>query len=143
MKIIEDSKMLLEQTLLGIEDAVAKALESAHSIAANSRNYNNEGAFQAAICLSYIYAVEKYNIFQELTTGKGYADVVFVPLKQHDPAIIVELKYNDCVETALTQIKNKNYSQSLYNYKGNLLFVGINYDKKNKKHECKIENYKI
>lgn len=42
---------------------------------------------------------------------------------------------------AIRQIKEKQYISALGDYKGNLVLAGINYDKKTKKHECKIEKY--
>ena len=53
--------------------------------------------------------------------------------------MVIELKHNKSAESALQQIKAKNYCQALNNYKGNLLFVGISYDEKTKEHKCKIE----
>jgi len=43
---------------------------------------------------------------------------------------------------AIQQIKDKKYPESLLQYTGNILLVGINYDKKSKAHECVIEEYK-
>ena len=40
---------------------------------------------------------------------------------------------------AIQQIKEKNYVQAVSNYTGNILLVGIAYDKKTKVHECEIE----
>ena len=56
------------------------------------------------------------------------------------PALVVELKWNKNVETALQQIKNKNYTEALSDYTGDILLVGINYDKASKKHKCLIES---
>ena len=53
--------------------------------------------------------------------------------------MIVELKWNRTAQGAIDQIKNKQYVQSLKEYQGNLLLVGINYDKGSKKHQCVIE----
>ena len=58
------------------------------------------------------------------------------------PAIIVELKHDKDERTALNQIKEKEYFSYLEQYSGNLLFVGINYNEKTKKHKCKIEKFK-
>ena len=58
------------------------------------------------------------------------------------PALLVELKWNQSAEAALAQIKEKKYPESLVQYTGNILLVGINYDKKNKKHQCLIEEMK-
>ena len=140
-KIIQSSKELLLETLAGNDEAVANALDVSHIHVTSNRSYNNEDALQSAIYLSFIYALNKYTCIKEMTTGKGFADVVYIPLKSENPAIIVELKRNSCTETALNQIKEKNYFQSLSNYSGNLLFVGINYDEKSKKHQCKIEKF--
>ena len=136
--VIKNSKKLLQDTLEMNEDEVAKALNKAHTIASNPKNYNNEGALQAAICLAYFYAKTTYTIIQEATTGKGYADVLFIPRIPDRPAIVVELKVNKSAGRALKQIENKEYGQDLQHYKDNMLFVGINYDKDTKKHECKI-----
>ena len=76
-----------------------------------------------------------------MTTGKGFADVVFIPYVPNIPAMIIELKRNDSTESALNQIKEKKYFDSLAQYSGNLLFVGINYDENKKTHTCKIEQF--
>lgn len=137
--IIEDSKELLNETLEGNAERVAKALDIAHIHVTSNRSYNNEDAFQSAIYLAFIYALNKYHVFKELTSGKGFADVVFVPFVAGLPAMIVELKHNKSAGTALEQIKKKKYFESLSNYKGELIFVGINYDEKDTTHTCKIE----
>ena len=92
---------------MGNEKAVAKALDISHIHVASNRSYNNEDALQSAIYLAYIYALNKYTVFRELTAGKGFADVVFVPYVADVPAMIIELKKNKTVESALTQIKKK------------------------------------
>lgn len=139
--IIEASKELLERTLEGDGEAVAKALDVSHIHVTSNRSYNNEDALQSAIYLAYIYARNKYYIFKELTSGKGFADVVFVPFKPGLPALVIELKHNRTAETALNQIREKKYFDSLADYKGELLFVGISYDEKEKTHECRIEKF--
>jgi len=81
---------------------------------------------------------------RELPTGRGFADFVFIPKPEYSssyPAMVVELKWNKSVETALQQIKNKQYPDSIMSYTGNILLVGINYDEKTKAHECSIEKY--
>ena len=59
------------------------------------------------------------------------------------PAIVVELKWDKDVSGAIAQIKNKEYCRSLEEYRGNVLLVGVNYDKKTKVHECMIEECEI
>ena len=138
-KIIQDSKELLSQTLLGNEDAVAKALDKSHIHVASNRSYNNEDALQSAIYLAYIYALNKYTVAREMTAGKGFVDVVFIPYVPDVPAMIVELKRNGSADSAIKQIQERRYFESLEKYSGNLLFVGINYDENTKAHSCKIE----
>ena len=55
--------------------------------------------------------------------------------------MIIELKKNKCVESAIDQIKKKEYFDGLSKYQGDLLFVGINYDETEKTHTCKIERF--
>ncbi len=140
-KIINDSKNLLKDTIAGDEEAVASALDRSHINVTSNRSYNNEDALQSAIYLAYIYALNEYTVIKEMTTGKGFADVVFIPFKENRPAMIIELKRNSCTESAIDQINEKKYFTSLEHYKGNLLFVGINYDEKEKTHTCRIEKF--
>lgn len=138
-KIIKDSEELLKQTLLGNESAVAVALDRSHIHVTSNRSYNNEYCLQSAIYLAYLYALNDYTVIKELTTGKGFADIVYIPFDSTKSAIIIELKHNKSADTALTQIKEKRYFDSLANWKGDILFVGINYDETSKTHACKIE----
>lgn len=140
-KIIQSSKEMIKEMLQGDAEAVAKSLDISHIHVTSNRSYNNEDALQGAIYLSFIYALNKYTCVKEMTTGKGFADVVYIPIHKTEPAIIVELKRNSCAETALKQIKDKQYFDSLSNYSGDIIFVGINYDESTKTHECKIERF--
>lgn len=140
-QIIQSSKELLISTWQGEGDAVAKALDISHIHVTSNRSYNNEDALQSAIYLAYIYALNRYTIVKEMTTGKGFADVVFIPFYEGEPAMIIELKRNDCTRSALDQILNRRYFESLKHYKGRLLFVGINYDEKEKIHSCQIDTF--
>ena len=79
---------------------------------------------------------------KEVTSGKGFADVVYIPYVPDMPALVIELKHNKCADSAFSQIKDKKYFDSLNHYTGDLLLVGINYDEKTKEHECRIERFK-
>ena len=142
-RIIKASEELLKETLAGNAEAVAKALDESHIHVTSNRSYNNEDALQSAIYLSYIYALNKYTIIKEMTTGKGFADVVFIPFVPNLPAMIIELKRNSSAETALTQIRARKYFSSLAHYQGKLLFIGVNYDEKSKTHECLMEEFSL
>ena len=96
------------------------------------------------ISLALYAARNFYTVHRELSGGKGFADIVYVPRKRFldKPALVVELKWDKNAEGAIQQIKEKEYCRSLEEYKGNLLLVGINYDKKTQVHTCKIEQYR-
>ena len=140
-QIIQASKQLLTATINGDESAVATALDESHIHVTSNRSYNNEDALQSAIYLSYIYALNKYTVIKEMTTGKGFADVVFIPIVPDMPAIIIELKHNKCTQSGIDQIHDKQYYDALSLYRGDLLFVCINYDEKTKTHTCRIEKF--
>ncbi len=104
-EIIKASEELLEQTLLKNSDAVAKALDETHIHVTSNRNYNNENALAAAVYIAFVHALNYYNCFKELSTGKGFADLVYVPVVKspEHPAIIMELKHNQSTGKALQQ----------------------------------------
>ena len=95
--------------------------------------------------MAFYSAREYYSIVRELPIGKGFADVCFIPRVSHldKPAVVIELKYDKNVDGAISQIKSRQYVEALKDYKGNLLLVGINYDKKTKEHQCVIEKWKL
>lgn len=121
---------------------VAKTLDEAHRENTSILNYNDENSLSAVISYAYMYARTSYLVIREMPSGNGYADIVYIPTKKNLPALVIELKYNQSVDTALKQIKRKHYLDCLNEYQGDILLVGINYSKKNKKHECKIERIK-
>ena len=146
-KSFELSQELLRATWDQKSDKVAEILEDFHDRTEN-KTYNNEAALSYAVQYAYYAAQKYYTTIQELDTGKGYADIVFLPAPRHSdkPAMLVELKYQKDTKTAFTQILARNYPQKLEHYKGNLLLVSVNYDKnvKNtdqryKRHTCIIE----
>ena len=138
-KALLSSRELLEATWKQDEEAVARYIEEAH-LNTSILTYNNENALAYTLLLAYISARDYYTMIREMPTGKGFADVVLIPYRDK-PAMIIELKWNQDVETALTQIKEKKYPKGLEKYKDNLLIVGISYDKKTKKHTCHIEKH--
>ncbi len=139
--IIKNSKKLLEDTIAQNEASVASALDVSHIHVTSNRSYNNEDTLQSAIYLAYIYALNKYTVIKEMTAGKGFADVVFIPYVPNIPALIVELKHNKSAESGIKQIKDKLYFESLKHYSGDMLLVGIDYDESSKTHTCVIEKY--
>ena len=146
MNVLKASEKLLQDTLRGDAESVAKELDKAHSEVASILTYNDENSLGCAIGLAYYSARKDYKMIRELPAGRGFADVVFLPLPFSDkPAILVELKYDKSARTAIEQIKERQYTKALEGYAGEILLVGVNYDKddKNKPHTCVIEKMKI
>ena len=137
---LRQSRDLLQATLDGDAEAVARGIDTAHDENTSILSYNNENSLACVLSIAYYYAKNDYITFRELPTGKGFADIVMIPRKNVDsPALVVELKYDKDADSAIDQIKRKQYTAKLDQYEGNLLLVGINYDKEKKTHTCLIE----
>ena len=146
-KLLDDSHEILEAIWALDEEKVASLLEKAHDEVEN-KTYNNEAALNYAVQLALYAAKIYYTVLLELDSGKGYIDIAYLPIPKYPnlPALVIELKHDKTAETALTQIKKQQYPARLEHYKGNILLVGIEYDKevantspKFKHHKCKIE----
>lgn len=142
-KALKNSADTLQAIWQGREEQVAEGIRQAH-FETSHLQYNDENALSYTISLALYAARNFYTVHQELSGGKGFADIVYVPRKRFldKPALVVELKWDKNAEGAIQQIKEKEYCRSLEEYKGNLLLVGINYDKKTQVHTCKIEQYR-
>ena len=141
-KTIQNSKSLLAATISGNGQDVAKAIDLAHDDNTSILSYNDENSLACVLSIAYIWAKNEYVIHREYATGKGYADLVMIPRRNvSKPALVIELKYNQSTDTAISQIKKKNYPAKLADYTGDILLVGINYDKESKQHTCSIEKY--
>lgn len=142
MRILRASEKLLEDTLSGDAESVARGLDRAHTEAASILTYNDENSLGCAIGLAYYSARKDYKLIRELPAGKGFADVVFLPLPHTGkPALVVKLNYDKNADAAIRQIKARQYTQALNEYGGEILLVGINYDRsdQDKPHSCVIE----
>ncbi len=142
MRVLQMSEKLLEDTLRCDEKSVAQGLERAHMEAASILACNDENSLSCAIGLAYYSAKKDYKLIRELPAGRGFTDIVFLPLPfRKKPALIVELKYNKSAYSAIWQIKNRHYAKALEGYCGEILLVGISYDRNcaDKPHSCVIE----
>ena len=137
---INNSRKLLEALWNLDSDKVAAGVDKAHE-EISILQYNDENSLSCTISLAFYFAREYYTIVRELPTGKGFADICFIPRKIHadKPAVVIELKWDKSVSGAIAQIKEKKYIDALSEYQGNLILAGINYDKKIKKHSCLVE----
>ena len=140
IKTIQNSKALLNATISGNEQAVASAIDLAHDENTSILSYNDENSLACVLSVAYIWAKNEYVIHREYATGKGYADLVMIPRRNvSKPALVIELKFNNSADTAIDQIKRKQYPSKIAEYTGDILLVGINYDKETKLHTCRIE----
>ena len=140
-----ESERLLDATLDMDGTSVAEQIEKIHEEYVSAIQYNNENSLSSVLAVAYLSAMQYYfKPIRELPTGRGFSDFVFIPKKEYAneyPALVTELKWNKNAQTALNQIKEKQYPQSLLQYTGQILLIGINYDKKTKEHSCKIERF--
>ena len=123
---------------------IRKTQLESHMANASILKYNDENSLRYVVRLAYYHAMNEYIIIDEMPSGKGYADLMFIPRPLSDkPAMVVELKYNKSAEGAIAQIKKQRYMKSLEGYKGRILLVGVNYHKDDcdKNHTCIIEEY--
>ena len=141
----QESESLLNATLDMDSETVSSQIEKIHNEYMSVIQYHNENSLSSVLAIAYLSAMQYYfKPIRELPTGRGFADFVFVPKPEYKadyPALIVELKWNQNAQTAMQQIKDKKYPVSILNYTGDILLVGINYDKSSKKHQCLIEKY--
>ncbi len=139
------SEDILNATLDMDQEAVAEGIEKIHMEFVSSIQYNDENSLSSVLTIAYLSAMQYYfKPVRELPTGRGFADFVFIPKPEYRkemPALLVELKWNKTAKAAIEQIKDRKYTQTLENYIGSILLVGINYNKKEKLHECFIESF--
>ena len=139
-KSVGASLRLLEDTITLKKDKIARAFDDYHFEASSLLEFNDENSMRCAIVLAYYAAKPFYKIFHELPTGKGFADMVFIPLHNSSrPAIVVELKYDKSADSAIDQIHRKEYPASLKGFSKQIILCGINYNKSTSKHEVEME----
>ena len=141
---IGHSEELLQATWNRNENAVAERIAAIHHETASMLKYNDENSLTCVILMAYYSAKAHYmNPIMELPSGKGFADVVYLPKRERNvPALVVELKWDLSAEGAIAQIKAKGYADWVKGYTGDILLVGINYDEETKGHQCRIEAMK-
>ena len=140
------SDQMLKATLSRDTQKMSEILQYAHNTESPILSYNNEVELSAIVNLVYLSARNKYRIEREDKAGKGFVDFIFYPWNLTDTCIILELKVDHSPEDALLQIREKDYllrfqgkSGETRKYTGEVLGVGISYDKETKEHFCKVE----
>ena len=140
------SKKILNAVTEGDAEQTAKLIQNIHNDFTSSIEYNDENSLSCTIMIALIAAFTYYHQpIREFPCGKGFADIVYLPLPNHPnrPVIVVELKWDKSANAAISQIKERQYPESLRGYAGNILLVGIDYDKKTKEHVCEIASFSL
>ncbi len=163
---VRESDQLIADTVHMDGEAVARQIEKIHGEEAEngkpelrfasfgyrkvqpsgSTFLNDEQALRSVIKRAYFSYEDEYLKFEELPAGDGCADIVYFPKKDSMlPALVIELKWNKSAEGAIEQIKDRRYPDAIKGYGGDILLVGISYDRDapvgKRKHECVIEKY--
>lgn len=137
---LHESDQLFLDTIHGNGAAVAAQIEKIHREETSPLHYNREDSLRSVIKLAYYTYRDHYLQWEELPSGDGYADIVYLPKRASGwPALVVELKWNKSADGAIAQIRDKHYPEALANYGGEILLVGINYDMETWEHSCVIE----
>ena len=137
---LTDSLTLINRTIAMDADYISEAFDKYRFESSSIIKYKDENSMACAITIAYYAAKRYYKIYREQPAGKGFADMVFVPLHNSTrPAIVIELKHNKSAQGAIDQIKNKNYPSALKGLSRRIILVGINWSKRKAKHDVKIE----
>lgn len=144
-QLAKHSRKMLEATIHGDTKTMEKILEYAHNTEVPILSYNHEVELAAIVNLVYLSARDYYRVEREDKAGTGFVDFIFYPYnKEEYPGIILELKIDSTPQEAIAQINNKKYELRLKGKLGEkelgqILKVGISYNKKTKSHQCKVE----
>ncbi len=141
-ELVRRSDALLKSLWMKDEETVAAGVEYIHNHKVAPNFYNNEQSLRSVVRTAFLGAIDHYIEIQELASGKGYADLVFIPRRNtNKPVLVIELKWDKSAHSAITQIKERDYPELLKELSDEMLLVGINYDKESKTHSCVIEKY--
>lgn len=145
-RLARESAKMLKATLAGDTAVMADILQYVHNTETPILAYNNETELSAVVNLVYLSARDRYRVEREDKAGKGFVDFIFYPYRANGKGIILELKVDHTPEEAIWQIKDKDYILRFQSrigeaprFTGQILAVGIGYDKKTKEHSCRVE----
>ena len=143
-ELFKASEKVFEGLIKQNSKKVCDNLDKIHHSSGDVNSYGNEAALHTSLVTAMTYSRAYYTVHNEASTGKGRSDIVFLPKNNysHYPTLIIELKVDESAEIAMNQIHEKLYGYDFDpEYRKKMLLVGINYDKKTKKHECIIKKF--
>ena len=141
-EIVKRSEMLLNSIIKKPdENKVAEIIQEIHnSTAVSLLDYNDEESLTYCVMTGLLWStLDDYNYHREDQAGKGRVDLVYEPITDKLPLILIEFKYDSSAEEAINQIKTKEYFKRYTGQYHNTVIVGINYSTKTKEHQCMIE----
>ena len=146
-RLAKESQRMLKATLAGDTNTMEEILTFVHNTEIPLLSYNHETELTAVVNLAYLAAWDFYRIEREDKAGTGYVDFIFYPLANRNAdCLILELKVDHSPDEAIQQIKEKHYALRFQEklgeeryYTGRILGIGIGYQKKGKRHRCKVE----
>ena len=133
-----------ENVLNGITDnepqIVGELIARYHNDVCGAQEYNKEQLLYTTLREALYYAHSQYIFHREYPSGKGFAVLVLIPRPGNRiPAVVAELKWDKDARGPISQIKERHYTQKVFEYTKEVILVGINYDPKTKEHQCTIE----
>ena len=143
MKSVKTSAKFIDGIVRGDAAAVAEILDKIHRNLASILTFNNENTLACVVMYACYTARKDFFVFRELPSGLGFVDIALIPLPNRGlPAILVELKWNKDADSAIKQIHDRKYTSAFDAYHGEILLVGVTYDKTrtDKMHVCQIES---
>ncbi|ORX57955.1 hypothetical protein BCR36DRAFT_580501 [Piromyces finnis] len=138
-ELIENSKKILESTLKNDAESLRKLLEEVHEKKIKAGDKIDHGNIKRVIDFAYFSANKIYKVKEEERSGEGFVDYIFYPKNKKGKIIIIELKLNGSAKRAIGQIYENKYFNNIEKiYTGNILLVGINFNKPSKNYSCII-----
>ena len=139
-RIVRESDQLVADLLDMDEEAVAAGIGRAHDELCSPLHYNSDQSLRAVVRAALLSAADSWARVEELPSGRGFADVAYIPKRGSSrPALLVELKWDRPVHTAIDQIRGNDYPAALRDLGHPVLLVGITYGAKSKEHSCWME----
>jgi hypothetical protein len=141
-QMMTDSIALLDDVAARRAERIAEGIAVVHDRDCAPRHYNDEQALRAVVKSALVAGVDEYVRIEEMSGGHGIADIVYIPKPSSAiPALVVELKWDKPVESAIAQIKDRGYCKPLEGIGVPVLLIGVTYDADTKEHTCVIEEW--
>jgi hypothetical protein len=138
VRTLKDSDNLLKATLNCNGKIAEVYISKAYNDFSSIFKLNSEETLGAVVPLAYSSAIRYYTFMRYNRKDKGIKSFILFPNEKINmPLIFIELKFFKATESAVVEIKQKIYPESMKNYSGGIILVSLIYDEK--KCSCVIE----